>query len=49
MLACRSTESANVDFLPGASYTQAVGINEKGEFAGAYDDVDGTTHGYVAR
>ena len=35
-----------IDF-PGATYTQASGINPKGEIVGFYADTGGTLHGFL--
>jgi hypothetical protein len=37
------------DFVPGATLTEADGINASGQIVGAYDDSSGTRHGYVAQ
>jgi len=39
-------EFTSIDF-PGASLTQAWGINPRGEIVGAYDDADGVRHGFL--
>lgn len=37
---------AAIDF-PGAAATRARGINNRGDIVGEYDDIDGSTHGFV--
>src|SRR5262249_25010782 len=33
--------------VPGATSTEALGINASGQIVGQYDDASGTTHGYL--
>jgi len=33
--------------VPGANYTEAIGINNTGQIVGRYDDADGTPHGFL--
>lgn len=35
--------------VPGAQYTDAMGINARGEIVGSYDDENGVTRGYLLR
>jgi hypothetical protein len=42
-------EHAVTSCVPGAVVTAVNGINNRGQIAGAYVDVDGTTHGFVRR
>jgi probable HAF family extracellular repeat protein len=35
--------------FPGSTFTQALGINTRGEVVGAYNDANGATHGFTYR